>query len=80
MLNQFKPEVLGRLDASPEVLAEVRKGMRAVMEPGGTAYSLFKDFPADVAVAGKTGTSQTGLPGDDKNEDYHGVFCGFCPL
>jgi len=79
VLTQFKPQVLNQLDASPEVLAEVRKGMRAVMEPEGTAYGIFRDFPDHIQVAGKTGTAQTGLPGDDKNKDYHGIFVAFAP-
>lgn len=79
VLEQFEPTVLNTLSASPQVLAEVRKGMRAVTEPGGTAYSLFKDFPPEVQVAAKTGTAQTGLQDDDKSKDYHGLFVAFAP-
>ncbi|MGI6064879.1 MAG: penicillin-binding protein 2 [Bacillota bacterium] len=79
ILKEFAPQELNKLSASPEVLAEVRKGMRAVAEPGGTAYSIFREFPSSVKVAAKTGTAQTGLPGDDKNKDYHGLFVAFAP-
>lgn len=79
ILHQFEPEVKNEVSASPEILAEVRKSMRAVMEPGGTASSLFRSFPPEIKVAGKTGTAQTGLPGDNKDTDYHGVFVAFAP-
>jgi penicillin-binding protein 2 len=79
VLKQFEPTVLNKLSTSPQVLAEVKKAMRAVCEPGGTAYSIFRDFPATVKVAAKTGTAQTGLPGDNKDKDYHGWFVAFAP-
>lgn len=79
LIKKFQPVVEDQLSVSPEMLEEVRKGMRSVIEPGGTAYSIFKDFPPELQVAGKTGTAQTGLPGDDKNSDYHGLFVAFAP-
>ncbi|HHT63067.1 MAG TPA: penicillin-binding protein 2 [Clostridia bacterium] len=79
VLKQFEPTVLNKLSASSQVLDEVKKAMRAVVEPGGTAYSIFRDFPPEVKVAAKTGTAQTGLPGDDKDKDYHGLFVAFAP-
>ncbi|MGI6679361.1 MAG: penicillin-binding protein 2 [Dehalobacterium sp.] len=79
VLAEFLPTVVGKVDASEQMIKDIKKSMRAVTEPGGTAYSLFKDFPSSVAVAAKTGTAQTGLPGDDKSKDYHGVFVAFAP-
>ena len=78
-LVEYKPTILNKVSISQKNLAEIRKGMRAVVEPGGTSSYLFRDFPANVSVAAKTGTAQTGLVGDDKNKDYHGVFVGFAP-
>jgi len=78
-LESFKPTKLNQLDVSPQVLDEVRIAMRTVTDPGGTAYSLFKEFPSEIKVAAKTGTAQTGLPGDDKDKDFHGVFIAFAP-
>ncbi|MBC7341698.1 MAG: penicillin-binding protein 2 [Clostridia bacterium] len=79
VLQEFKPQLIQKVSVSPTSMALVRQGMRAVCEPGGTAYSAFKDFPPQFAVAGKTGTAQTGLPTDDKKKDFHGVFVGFAP-
>lgn len=76
-LHRFEPMVLNSIEVSQEGLNQVRKGMRAVVEPGGTASSIFRDFPVNVAA--KTGTAQTGLPGDDAKKDYHGVFVAFAP-
>lgn len=77
VIYQFQPVIKNQVEISQESLAAVRAGMRAVIQPGGTASSVFSGFP--IAVAGKTGTAQTGLAGDDKNKDYHGVFVAFAP-
>lgn len=79
VLQSISPTLLNQAAVSPETIIEVRKSMEGVMQPGGTAYSLFADFPSDIRVAGKTGTAQTGRKGDDKNKDYHGVFVAFAP-
>lgn len=79
VLKQFEPKVINKMSASSEALTEVKKAMRAVASPGGAAYSIFRDFPDTVQVAAKTGTAQTGLPGDDKSKDYHGLFVAFAP-
>ena len=52
--------------------------MRAVVEPGDCLFHL-SGFSPEVKVAAKTGTAQTGLPGDDKDKDYHGLFVAFAP-
>ncbi len=74
---QAKPNAVAKLDISQADIEAVQAAMRAVCQSGGTANSLFGSFP--VAVAGKTGTAQTGLSGDDKNKDYHGLFVAFAP-
>ncbi|HHX95544.1 MAG TPA: penicillin-binding protein 2 [Clostridia bacterium] len=79
VVKQYKPELLNKVSVSEENMAHVRKGMKRVTDPGGTAYSLFSNFPANIGVAAKTGTAQTGLAGDKKNADYHGVFVCFAP-
>ena len=66
-----EPEILDRIDISSDSLKAVLKGMNAVTRPGGTAASLFRDFP--VEIAGKTGTAQN--PG----YDGYAWFAGFAP-
>lgn len=72
LVKEFQPELINNVDVSPDTLAVIRRGMRAVTEPGGTAAGVFRGFP--VAVAGKTGTAQTG-----GGRDNHGWFVGFAP-
>ena len=79
VLQKFAATLLSEVTVSPENMMEVRTAMEGVMQPGGTAYSLFADFPSTIRVAGKTGTAQTGRKGDDKNSDFHGVFVAFAP-
>lgn len=79
IVKKYEPQMLNKVSVSAENLAHVRKGMKAVTEPGGTAYSLFSDFPSNIGVGAKTGTAQTGRTGDVKNKDYHGAFVAFAP-
>jgi penicillin-binding protein 2 len=80
VVAEFAPHRLGRLTVSRWSIEEIRKAMRQVTMPGGTAYSLFADFPPEIGVAAKTGTAQTGLAGDDPRKDFHGLFVAFAPF
>ncbi|MFZ5640271.1 MAG: penicillin-binding protein 2 [Bacillota bacterium] len=77
LVQQFQPELTANASISPETLAVIRRGMRAVTEPGGTAAGVFRGFP--VNVAGKTGTAQTGVDKNKNPRDNHGWFVGFAP-
>ncbi|MCR4441022.1 MAG: penicillin-binding protein 2 [Peptococcaceae bacterium] len=78
IIKEFKPELVKQVSMAPRTLEETRKAMEAVTSPGGTAYSLFKHFPANIKVAAKTGTAQPGREGYGKN-DYDGLFIAFAP-
>lgn len=69
ILRQFDPTVIRRVSVSPDNLAIVREGLRAVVT-SGTATSI--NFAA-VPVAGKTGTAEAppGLP--------HAWFAAYAP-
>lgn len=55
--------------------------MTGVSQPGGTAYSIFYDFPPEIKVAAKTGTSQPGQASykSGKKEYYDGIFIAYAP-
>lgn len=78
-IEEFRPQLLSQVTMLPETLIETRKAMAAVTSPGGTAYSLFKHFPANIKVAAKTGTAQPGRTGYVKNKDFDGLFIAFAP-
>ncbi|OHA08741.1 MAG: hypothetical protein A3B37_02730 [Candidatus Sungbacteria bacterium RIFCSPLOWO2_01_FULL_59_16] len=69
-VREFRSEFIGRDIARAESLTVVREGMRQAVTAGSAA--ALADLP--FAVAGKTGTAQTGAYG--KN---HGWFVGFAP-
>ncbi|NLK51870.1 MAG: penicillin-binding protein 2 [Syntrophomonadaceae bacterium] len=79
IVQQFTPTLLNKVAVSPVTMAEVRKSMEGVTAPGGTAWSAFRDFPASIRVAAKTGTAQSGRQGDDKKKDNHAVFIAYAP-
>ena len=72
VLKNFKPEELGRLDVSPDIIALVQDGLREVTTVGTAASSFGKDFP--VKIAGKTGTAENSQGKD------HGWFIAYGPF
>lgn len=59
------------LNIQKENLKTVLEGKQSVTEEGGTAYSVFKDFP--IQVGGKTGSAEAG------NDKTNAWFVGFAP-
>lgn len=59
VLLDKQPEAFGTLDANPEYLDAIMKGMETVVdEQEGTAGQYFKDFDYTNNIGGKTGTAQ----------------------
>lgn len=71
-VNNFGPEELGRIQLTESNLKLIQEALREVAMDGGTAGSLFKDFP--VSIAGKTGTSENPHGKD------HGWFVAYAPF
>lgn len=78
-IKTIAPKMIHKTSVSANTLALTRQAMKAVTQPGGTARFLFSNFPADVQVAAKTGTAQTGRAGDLSLSEFHGVFIAFAP-
>ncbi|MBI5878939.1 MAG: penicillin-binding protein 2 [Chloroflexi bacterium] len=77
ILRQFDPTVIRRVSVSPDNLAIVREGLRAVVT-SGTATSI--NFAA-VPVAGKTGTAEFPGPRDRYGRlPTHAWFTAFAPF
>ncbi len=70
-ISTTQPVIADNVGVSQQNLDYVKKGMREVVQPGGTAAATFGGY--GIAVAGKTGTAQV-PPGSD-NE----IFIGFAP-
>ncbi len=81
VIQKHEPVVKHTADISQETLKIVRDAMCKVTDPGGTAYSLFMNFPKEIKVGAKTGTSQPGGAGYKigKKQYYDGVFVAFAP-
>ncbi len=74
LLVENKPQVLNKVEMSPESIECYRTGMEWVAQKeGGTAYRFFGDYP--VPIAAKTGTAETG----DITRSDHGVFLCYAP-
>lgn len=73
VIYERKPEVAGKVQVSKKTFEIIKRGMRGVVLPGGTAYSVFADFP--VTLGAKTGTAQW-----DVKKTPHGWFVAFAPF
>ncbi len=79
VIREIDPELIRRVSVSANTLAETRRAMLQVTQPGGTATFLFNGFPANLQVGAKTGTAQTNRVGDNTLSEFHGVFVAFAP-
>jgi penicillin-binding protein 2 len=70
-VRKFTPQSHGELGLKPEYRNAIIRGMRRVLEPGGTAPNVA--IPG-LEIAGKTGTAQTGKGKDNS------VFVCFAPV
>lgn len=73
VIESDDPEILSTIDFSDTTYNLVMTGMAEVTAEGGTAATVFADYP--IKVGGKTGTAQTSVEGRD-----NGVFIAFAPF
>ena len=65
-------------DLKPSTLAAIREGLdRVVSDPEGTAHGTA--LVESVAIAGKTGTAETGSAGTGEERAEHAWFAGYAP-
>ncbi|MEV7170689.1 penicillin-binding protein 2 [Streptomyces sp. NPDC093224] len=58
-VEMIKPQAHGRLPVGAQTIADLDKGLRMVVEPGGTAAWRFGGWPQDkIPMHAKTGTAQ----------------------
>lgn len=75
-----KPTLVRNVNVSSRSIAETRRAMLEVTRGDGTGAALFTNFPANIQVAAKTGSAESGRTGDDPLKDTHGVFIAFAPF
>lgn len=73
VVKSSEPEVLDKAEFSDSTYNLVMTGMGEVTAEGGTAATVFADYP--IKVGGKTGTAETNVDGRD-----NGVFIAFAPF
>lgn len=82
VVQEFKPEVVDKLDIPKEYLQAVKEGMYMVNTyPGnGVAYQSFANFP--IKVVGKTGTADFGTEDQylEQGRRAYGNYISFAPM
>lgn len=86
VIEEFRPELVRKVDIPPEIFKTLKKGLwRVVNEPRGTAYRSRSKI---VEMSGKTGTSQVRrfrkimsykCSELDRKDRHHGLFWGYAP-
>gem|GEM_PF-219676 len=76
--QQYKPDILNPVSVSPDILDQVKQGMRAVVTGNGTAQFIFADLPQFTGGA-KTGTAQQGNVHSALENVFNGMFVAFAP-
>lgn len=71
VVESFEPEVVEKIEMSPQMIARIHDGMKKVVDEG-SASSIFEGYP--IKVGGKTGTAQLG-----KGEN-NAIFIAFAPF
>ncbi|EAX48109.1 Peptidoglycan glycosyltransferase [Thermosinus carboxydivorans Nor1] len=71
VIKTFQPEIMGKVELSPQTLNLIRESLAEVAKEGGTAWEVFRDFP--ITIAGKTGTAE------NPHGDDHGWFVAYAP-
>jgi penicillin-binding protein 2 len=82
IIEEFKPQIASKSNISQSTFDEIKKAMAYTAQPGGTAYSLFRNFPQEIKVGAKTGTAQPGQAGYrvGNKQYYDGIFVAFAPV
>lgn len=71
IISTIEPEIINTVDISADTLKTIKLGMDKVTGDGGTAASVFNNFP--IKTAGKTGTAEAAPKAD------YSWFAGFAP-
>ncbi|MDT8715273.1 penicillin-binding protein [Clostridium sp. 19966] len=79
VVEQTKPEVEDKLNLSAETMSTIKEAMKKVTDEGGTAATVFDNFP--IQTAGKTGsaTYQGNGVQESVGRSSYGVYIGFAP-
>ncbi|QAA30677.1 penicillin-binding transpeptidase domain-containing protein [Clostridium manihotivorum] len=80
VVQEFKPEVLNKIDISPTNLNLIKQGMQqANTDDLGTASSVFRDFP--IPTGGKTGTATYNEQTQESiGRSAYGVYVSCAPI
>lgn len=78
-IEEFKPEVVEKIELNSSTVATIKEGMHKVTSETGTASYAFKDFPID--TGGKTGSATFAAGGIQEmiGRTSYGIYLGFAP-
>lgn len=75
--KEIQPQVLSKVELHKEYVDVVKEGMKKVTEEGGTASSVFSNYP--IETGGKTGSAEFGDNSEYVGRSAYGWYVGFAP-
>ncbi|WP_139905174.1 penicillin-binding transpeptidase domain-containing protein [Clostridium thermarum] len=79
VVQEYKPQILDKVELKPETITAVKEGMSKVTDEFGTAAGAFNGFP--IATGGKTGSAtfkENGVQ-EKLGRTSYGLYVGFAP-
>lgn len=73
----IEPTALSQIELDPETIEIVKEGMAKVTEEGGTAASVFRNYP--IKTGGKTGSAEFSANSTAVGRDAYSWFASFAP-
>lgn len=77
VISTVEPTVLSQVDIKPETIEIVKEGMAKVTEEGGTAASVFRNYP--IKTGGKTGSAEFSSNSAAIGRAAYSWFASFAP-
>ncbi len=77
VVSTVEPKAMSQVELDPEVIRIVKEGMGKVTEEGGTAASVFRNYP--IKTGGKTGSAEFSSNSSVVGRAAYGWFASFAP-
>lgn len=78
IIQEYKPEILNKIDMKDSTIAAVKEGMSRVNnEESGTATAKFRGFP--ISTAGKTGTADFSTNQKERGRAAYATYISYAP-
>jgi penicillin-binding protein 2 len=80
LVQEITPTIHSQIDLQPRHIQAIKEGMKGVVDEGGTAGSVFRDYKYVDDIGGKTGTAQVSTSSRNISVENTSWFVAFAPF